>query len=210
MPINKVIITFPPGMEAFLSLTRRVHTSMTGNPNFPEPWVGCSLAELTDCLERLQHAHDEAKNRDSQKIKYRNQVKNETKQVLRNIANYVQLVGKGNLQVLQSSGFDFQKERRVIQQSLLPSPEVLLRHGERRGSIMAKAKALPGAGSYEVQVTDKDPNDEADWAAYCVSKTCSRIIINDRLSGQNYWVRMRGIFGSGAGEWSTPVTIMSL
>ncbi|QXE91676.1 fibronectin type III domain-containing protein [Geomonas subterranea] len=210
MSIDKVIITFPSAIVAFIELVRRVLVSLTGNPNFPEPWVGCSLAELSGCLEKLQQAHDEAKYHDSLKVKYRNQVKSETKRVLRNIANYVQLIAAGNVQALQSSGFDFQKERRSTKAGRPLTPEVQLRHGERRCTIWVKAKALPGAGSYEVQVSNSDPNLEANWAAYCISKSCSKIIISDLVSGQNYWVRIRGIFSFGAGEWSVPVTIMSL
>ncbi|MBU5613509.1 fibronectin type III domain-containing protein [Geomonas azotofigens] len=210
MPNDKVIISFPSAIAAFLELARRVLMALTGNPNFPEPWVGCSLAELEDCVGRLQRAVDESKYHDSQKIKYRNQVKDETKRVLRKIANYVQLVAADNILALQSSGFSFQKERRTLHPGQLPFPDITLKHGERRGSIIAKARALPGAGSYEVQLTDKDPNIEANWAGYCNVKTCSKITINDLASGQNYWVRMRGIFSAGAGDWSTPVTIMSL
>lgn len=206
----KLISTYPTAIHEFIGLARRVKNSLTGNPNFPEPWVGCSLEELSTSLDILQQATDDAQNHDSLKVKHRDKAKADTSGIMRKIAKNVELMADGNLAMLQTSGFEVQKERRLGPVGHLPPPDAYLKHGERRGMFYLKGKAVPGAGSYQVQITDKDPSIEENWGTYGTVMHCSSVEINGRTSGQNYWVRIRSIGAAGAGEWSTPITIMSL
>jgi hypothetical protein len=87
--------------------------AMTDNPNFPEPWPVQvpSLQVLRYAVGAFQTAVQDALTRDTTKIVLRDQAKDSLLQLLLDLVPYVEMIAKGDVNILMSSGFDLCKER---------------------------------------------------------------------------------------------------
>jgi len=209
----KLSVTFPSIVLLLLAKARQVRTSMSDNRYFAGPWHenASSVAELSEAIDQTQKACDEALTRDTAKIAFRDQCQKRLVAILKKIAQYAELVADGNIDILKSTGFDLQQQKgRAKTYGLLEAPVVTLKHGPVGGTLIARAKPINGAASYEAHIADSDPTVDENWKQYGVFAHCSHIDITGLTPGQNYFLRLRCIGAAGTGAWSAPCTLMSL
>ena len=213
MPV-KLIITLPRNMSDFIDKSRSIKTALTDNANFRDlsSEFAADLAKLPDTIDRMQNAFDEAKNHDSLKIAMRDQVRQELSALLGRIAKSIELVAKGDVAIMKSTGFDLSVDQGKKSKVIVPleAPELKLKHGTMPGTIIVSARAIPGAASYEVHITSGDPTHPENFNPFGIFAHCSHINVPDLSAGQNCSVRMRAIGVGGVGVWSAPCTLMSL
>lgn len=211
---TKLITTFRHSLPDFITKARNIKTCMSNNPNFQElsPDFMSSLGKLPEIIDRLQVAHDESSGHDTYKIAFRDKVRKELVANLGRIAKHAELSANGDVNILQSTGFDLTRPKNGTTKNSGPlkSPFVKLRHGKLGGTMNAGAIAIPGAGSYEGQITDGDPTIAENWRTFGIFVHCKSIDITGLTAGRNYSVRLRAIGVNGVGAWSPHVTLMSL
>ncbi len=91
----------------------------------------------------------------------------------------------------------------------LPSPENFrVTQGIKSGCLDIHVAKLAGAGSYEVQLAETDPNIESNWRHVLSSINGTHISLEGLTVGLIYWVRIRGINISGSGAWTAAIKIV--
>jgi uncharacterized protein with HEPN domain len=213
--MSKIIKTVSRKIPELLTKARAIYTSLTNHPSFQEKSAAFhqDVQRLGEAIDRLQKAFDEAMSRDSQKISFRNIVRDELVVILGRVAMHVELAAMGDPTLLRASGFDMAQERSGkggAAAAVLQAPELRLKHGPLPGVLIAYAKPVRYAASYELVITDGDPSIEENYKVQGVHAHCTKIEVPGCTAGANYWAKMRCIGPRGAGPWSAPVTIMSL
>jgi hypothetical protein len=197
-----------------LAKGRLIRTMLTNHPYHKEPLPTGVLSpdQLGELIERLQTAYDQALSRDVGKIEIRKRVRAEFNRAMRNLARHLEIFANGDPALLQNTGFDTQGDRKkkVAQVGPLPKPIIEVVHGPRKGTLLVHIKLIIGAVIYELYLTAGDPTKEENWSKYGAFVHPSKIIVEGLISGQNYWLRARGIGETGEGTWSAPFPIMSL
>lgn len=209
----KLIVTFDRLSESdFQTKAGLITASLTANPWFVEPWPAPAptLASLNDALESYRIAYNATTTRDTAKIVQRNLARQALTELLRRLVPYLEFVAHGDVEALASTGFDLRRDTsRTNGLAPLPAPEGFkVQHGPRRGSLDVRVTRVPGAASYEVQITQGDPTSDIDWKHAMTSVTASHIRLNDLPPTQAFWVRVRGVGSGGNGLWTEPVNII--
>ena len=126
------------------------------------------------------------------------------------LARYCELVAKGNLEMLTSTGFDIRKETAsvTVKAANIQIPVVTVKNGHKRGMIIAKTKPDPQAFSYHVQLNAGNVAVEADWYHGEVCAHGTSMVLENLLSGKDLALRMRYVLANGYGPWSNPVFFM--
>ena len=187
--------------------------AMTDNPNFPEPWPVQvpSLQVLRDAVAAFQTAVQDALTRDTTKIVLRDQAKDSLLQLLLYLVPYVEMIAKGDVNILMSSGFDLCKERTHTGSSKisLEAPAgFTVKRSELEGELIAHVAKLQGAGSYELQIAEGDPTLEDNWHQHAIFTNGSKMVVTGLTPGHRVSVRVRGINAAGPGAWSDTVTLI--
>lgn len=212
MPKTKT--SFPKKAPELLVLSRKVKESLYNGPLFQQrsSEFEQDLQKLSEGIDRLQKAQDESQTRDSLKIAFREKTRDEVGVLLGRVVKHVELTANGNLAVLQNSGFELtqDKSKKPHSSQPLPAPIVTLKHGRISGTLMANAKPVPGAASYEFRITDSDPTISENFSPFGTFAHGTHITIPDRTPGRTYSVIARCIGTAGPGAWSSPFTLMSL
>jgi hypothetical protein len=187
--------------------------AMTDNPNFPEPWPVQvpSLQVLRDAVAAFQTAVQDALTRDTTKIILRDQAKNSLIELLLDLVPYVEMIAKGDVNILMSSGFDLCKERTHTGSSKisLEAPAgFAVKRSELEGELIAHVAKLQGAGSYELQIAEGDPTLEESWHQHAIFTNGSKMVVTGLTPGHRVSVRVRGINAAGPGAWSDTVTLI--
>lgn len=205
---------FPRNVLELLILSRRVKESVYSSPHFQQRSgeFDQDLQRLSEGVDRLQKAQDESQTRDSLKIAFRDKTRDEVCVILGRVVKHVELAANGDVAVLQSSGFELTQDRskRLHSSQPLPAPSLTLKHGPLSGTLIASAKPVPGAASYEFHITDADPTVSENYKPFGTFAHGTHITIPDRTPGQTYSVKARCIGTAGPGAWSSPFTLMSL
>ena len=210
---SKLITTFDRLSEPdFLAKSGSIITNLTGNSHYPEPWVVQvpTLAQLTAAYTAYLDGYHAALTHDSLKIALRNSARQTLTDKLKSLIPYLELVAQGDTHILATTGYDLRKDVvRGSNSEILPAPvDFRVTHGAKSGSFDIHIAKLPGAGSYEVQITQSDPAIEANWRHATTSLTATHILLEGLTPGQAYWVRVRGIGTAGAGVWTEPVNLI--
>ena len=89
-----------------------ITSSLTNNHFYPEPFSDyvSSLAQIDETIVRLEQAFLAGLSGDKQKIAARKAIRKELIEQLTVLARYCDLVAKGNLEMLMSTGFDIRKD----------------------------------------------------------------------------------------------------
>lgn len=186
--------------------------ALTGNSNFPEPWPEgtTNLAQLSAAFKIYQDAYIASQSGDKLKIAERNHARQAVVELVQHIALYLQLVAKGNADILATTGFDLRHEPvKGAYAGTLPAPtDVRVVHGSQSGTLDLHAAKLPGARAYEVDLAQGDPSQEANWHRATAVTSAQHILLDGLTPGQIYWLRLRGLGADGSGLWSAPVSIM--
>lgn len=209
----KLIVTFDRFSESdFQAKAGQIIAALTANPRFVEPWPAPAptLVSLNDALESYRTAYNATTTRDSARIVQRNAARQSLTELLKRLAPYLEFVAHGDVEALASTGFDLRRNAsRTSGFEPLPAPGGFrVQHGPRRGSLDVRVNRVPGAASYEVQITQGDPTSETDWKHAMTSVTASRIRLNDLPPTQSFWVRVRAVGSGGNGLWTEPVNII--
>ncbi len=199
------------GESEFLALAGRIVSSMTCNPQFPEPWPAPapSIAVLSAAFERYRVVLDASATRDLIRIAERDAARTELTALLQRLASYLEFFCHGDDMPLRSTGFELRRSNTRHSPGPLEAPSGLhLSPGLASGQVELRFDRLEGAGSYEVQTAQADPMVEDNWHHAGVSLTVRRIVLDHLNPLQWAWVRVRGVDGRGAGRWSEPVRIV--
>jgi len=185
--------------------------AMTDNPNFPEPWPVQvpSLSTLKDAVASFQTAVQDALTRDTTKILLRDKAWEYLIHQLLDLVPFVEMIAKGDVNILMSSGFDLCKERThtgSTRTSLEAPAGFTVKRSELEGELVAHVAKLQGAGSYELQLAEGDPTVEDRWHQYAIFTNGSKMVVTGLTSGHRVSVRVRGINAAGPGAWSDTVT----
>jgi hypothetical protein len=214
MPQLRLITDFNRLNEAdFYAKGGFITDSLTGNPDFPEPWSAPvpSLQQLRAAYEVYRNAYHAAQMRDRLRILERDEARQKLTRMLQQVAVYLDLVADGDLVKLSRTGFDLRREggRPSGLPGLLAAPQGLsISPGSRPGTLLLQATALSGTVSYyEIQINQGQPDNEADWRRSITVTSVRRVLI-DELSPGQVWVRMRGINRAGNGDWSQPISLL--
>ena len=210
----RLIISFRRFTEAeFQTRVGLIIASLTGNARFPEPWPApvATLAQLSAAFDAYRTAYHAATTRDTNRIRERTQARETLTTLLTGLVPYLELVAQGDEAALQSTGFELRRDAtRLDRSEPLPAPDrVRLAHGPFSGEIDVRIARVEGAGSYELQVAQGDPADEANWR-HAQSSTGLRVTLRQLTRMQPCWVRARGINGPNAGRWSEASSIVVL
>lgn len=187
--------------------------AMTDNPNFPEPWPVQvpSLQVLRDAVAAFQTAVQAALTRDTTKILLRDKAWEYLIHQLLDLVPFVEMIAKGDVNILMSSGFDLCKERThtgSTRTSLEAPAGFTVKHSEIDGELIAHVAKLQGAGSYELQIAEGDPTNEENWHQYAIFTNGSKMVVTGLTPGHRVSVRVRGINAAGPGAWSDTVTLI--
>ena len=209
----KLIVTFDRlSSSSFLAKSGSIVASMNGNSHYPEPWAGqgLTLNQLNSAYTNFEDAYHESLSRDTAKIAKRDVARQTLSDLLKRLALYLELMAEGDTAILASTGYDLRHDSvRNNSNDLLPAPaEFHVTHGQLSGTLNINVSKLLGAGSYEVQITQGDPNIESNWQHALSSVKCSHILITGLIPAQIYWLRVRGFDSNGGGVWTDPISIM--
>lgn len=209
----KLIITFERLSESdFQTKAGVIVAALTGNANFPEPWPAQvpSLAQITDALNTYRAAYHAALTRDTSKISQRNAARQTLTDLLKRLAPYLEAIAQGNPDVLATSGYDLRHDTTRGGNNTVPEApsDFRVSHGQLSGTLDVHTAKLPGAGSYEVHLSQGDPSVEANWKLVITSTICNHIPLSGLTPGQTYWLRLRAINSLGAGVWTAPVSVI--
>ncbi|QWV94223.1 hypothetical protein KP004_03250 [Geomonas oryzisoli] len=210
----KLKTTFSKNAKQVLDVARKVNTNLNNSPLFQVKTAEFSqdLQRLGEGIDRLQRACDDAQSRDSQKMAYRDKVRDEVVAILKRLVMHVELAANGDVAMLQNSGFEISQEKSSKPRFThpLPAPVLTVKHGTLSGVLVASAKPVPGAASYEFHITDTDPTVAANYSPFGTFARGTNINIPGRTPGQTYSVIARCIGTAGPGVWSPPFSIISL
>ena len=210
----KLITSFSKNPKKLLEISRKVCTSLSNSPSYQQKSTEFDqeMQRLAAGIERLQKADDDAQTRDMQKVAYRDKVRDELSAILKRVAMHVELAANGDGSMLQDSGFEVstEKQGRPRNGNPLPAPVLTLKHGPVSGTLIAHAKPVPGAASYEFHITDADPTVHGNFTPFGTFAHGTNVSIPGRTPGQTYSVIARCIGTAGPGAWSAPFSIISL
>lgn len=178
----------------------RAHvTAMTGNAAYTTPTP--PLATITTACDALETAEIAVTtNGGKQDYIIRNQRLEELKELIRELAGYVQAASQGDEEKIASAAFATRK---------LPEPSGVL---PAPGNLRVRITTLPGELSlrwdgvkdrriYEVEMNSSDPLVEENWKLLLMlSKNFH--IATGLTSHQNYSFRVRAVGADGIGPWS--------
>ncbi|MBJ6801957.1 hypothetical protein [Geomonas propionica] len=196
-----------PGLSSF---GKGVVTSLTGNRFITEPYPEgvTQLGQVKATLEGFDNACLEARSRAKQSVALRKGLRVQFLKELHELADYVNIIAKGNIEILESSGFDYTKETSSQVKHQATYPDVALFQGVKRGGIVGKARKDPRARSCEFHSTTGDPSVEANWKHEAVFGQFKNMELDGLTPGQQYAFRMRWIMPEGPGPWTPPIFFM--
>jgi hypothetical protein len=138
----KVLLTFLRlAILQRIAFYRNVILKMKDNPTFPTPDVTMAVAEAS--VNRLEAAYLAARDGSHTAIAERRKCEEETDNLFRKLADYVQRISDGDETIILSAGFEVNKEPAPRQKS-----EFTVDLGNKPGCVELRRQAVPCAGSY--------------------------------------------------------------
>ena len=166
----------------------------------PSPTLAVVSTALNGFIDALAAAADGGKALTTAK----NTARTELVALMRNLASYVQLACKGNMENLLLSGFPPQKSNRTPV-GILPAPaNVTTVLGARTGEIDAKADPLPGAAIYNWRLTASGQTTPLQTA----QTTAASVSFAGLTPGMTYSVDLNAVSSAGTSDWSQSVSQM--
>jgi hypothetical protein len=212
MKINSSFTKLTPAN--FVAQVEQIISSLSGNTNFPEPWPASvvSLAQLQTDLTGYQTILTAIANKDRSRMEDRDAQRQKMAAELTSLAFYLQGLANGDPTKLATTGFPARKaSARSLAPTELEAPSQLrLQRGVVSGQLIARARPVPKAASYDLQIATADPTLEASWTDVGTYANCGRIQLDGLKAGTTYSVRMRAIGTAGPGAWTAPTSLMAL
>jgi hypothetical protein len=186
-----------------IGLVGRVHSSMAGNAHFPTPPV--SMAHLEAKRNAYDRAVSDATDGSRAAKAKRNNLGEEVKDILRQLANYARTVAVGDAAILSQSGFDLARVPQCI--TTVGVPEMgAARMSWQSGTVSLRWSGVRGRRGYFVYMAESDPyaEGEAQW----VLKAMTGKVYHDvhgLVPYKPYWFRVSALGPTGEGGKSQVV-----
>lgn len=176
---------------------------LTDNPNFATP--APTLKAVSTALAAFTTAVAAAVNGGRELTAIKKAKRAELVSLMRQLASYVTVTSNGDLTVLLSSGFPYQKPVRTPV-GILPAPVApTLKLSAKSGQLDASISPIYGAASYNWRVA------LASAPATFVQNaqtTSARTSFQGLTPGQVYNVEVKAVGSSGPSDWSEPSSAM--
>jgi hypothetical protein len=117
--------------------------------------------------------------------------------------SYVETESKGDEAKIKSAGFDIKAKPVPIGIPAMPL-SLASAEGANKGCLSLKWKAVRGAKSYIIRITDNIA-DMNSWKQIMVVTKASALI-EGLVSGTQYWFQVSPVGAAGQGPWSDPTT----
>lgn len=188
-------------------------TAMSGNPNFPDPIPSLSEIERAydDYLACLTRANW-ARGRIDRELKRESKVL--LAQLLSELADYVNRMGKGQLSVLYTSGFPVFTGRKKGRTPGVPTG-CQLSDGRISGEVRLDFNSLGRDITYEyayaVWTSDEEvrpESSELQWEKSLFTTRSRNNLIKDLPSRSIVFAKVRAINRHGVGDWSSVVRLI--
>jgi len=199
MRVQRISLNFSAYSDAnFQVKAKHIETNLTGNAFFPT--LTPPLTDLKAAIEDYSSALQAAGNGDRNDVALKVAARRSLELLLVTLGNCIMMVAKGDVAMLQSSGYTLTK---------IPEPRTLgalgnvtLSKGVNSGELTAKVKALYGAGKYVHQLSASLPGDDTVWQDFPGNP--SKFVFTGLVPGKQYWVRVIAL-GSRAQKSYSPV-----
>ncbi len=182
---------------------RYIVNMLTGNGNFPNPPY--SMEEITTVTDNLSALDQLVTAGDRTKTVHRNVLFANIREMMTLTAAYVNTCAKGDVSMLESSGFEFEKIRTG---ATLPGviEKITCTNGAVTGTCYLHWSGSKERTFYKVQVSS-NPSQEHLWndVANPTRNNCS---IEGLTTGNWAYFRVCGINRIGQGEWSDVTRVM--
>lgn len=171
-----------------------------------------SLTQLAEAADGLSDAYNAALTRDVVKIGVRKTSREDLNKKITNIGQFVVVVVGDNPDALSGTGFEARRQRSARSHAALQAPpNFTVTNGNIKGTMIAKAGRLDGAGSYEMHVSEQaDPSVEEGYFFNASFLHATHMETKGHQPGKNYHFRLRGVSTDGPGPWSAVVSLISL
>jgi hypothetical protein len=187
----------------FLVGSKDIIVSVTGNPNFPEPWpasVG-SVAALNAMYNDYEAAYNDAKGGDKAKIAIRKQKRTALEGALKVLAAYLEIEAKGDVAKLETTRLRHDTAHHAPPTALAALTNVTLGRGKGSGQLVLGAHCSETVDNFEVQLNSTEPPADANWVAGGTHSNCGKIVLSGLAPAKTYYARIRPIKGSLQGPW---------
>ena len=182
----------------------RAHvTAMTGNPVYTTPTP--PLADITTACDKLEEAEiTVTTNGGKQDYIIRNQRLEELKELIKELAGYVQAVSQGDEEKISSAAFE---TRKLPEPSgVLPAPGNLrVRITTLPGELNVRWKGVKDRRIYQLEINDGDPLVEASWKPLLMTGKNFHTATG-LASHKSYSFRVNAVGADGVGPWSDIAT----
>ena len=210
---DKLIITLERLKEdEFLAKSGYIVASLKDNPNFPEPWPPsvASLAQLGAAFDAYRAAYHAALTHDTLNILHRKVTRHALTAMLKRLATYLELAASGEVEKLETSGFDLRRD--TVHSAIHDAPDMpesfRVEHGSLSGSLNVHAASIHGGGNHDIEIAQGDPQLAANWHHALSAPSGAPMRLDGLPPGQTYWVRLRSINKYGPGPWTSPACII--
>lgn len=165
-----------------------------------------TLVAVSTALNKFTEAIAAAVNGGVALTAAKNAARAELVALLRNLASYVSVACKGDLEDLLLSGFPIQKSSRVPIGVLPPPANVTVNLGARTGELDSKANPVAGAAIYNWRLTATGQNTPLQTA----QTTAASTTFDNLTPGTVYTVEVNVVGSAGPSDWSQPVSQMAV
>ncbi len=217
MSSHKLIVHFDSSSEAgFQFRVNAVFAGITNNPRIPEPWPAPvpGLVQLRQEDADYRDAQVAVQRRDFGQLHRRDEARARLTNSLQRVAAYVELLANGDLELLQSSGFEVRRESGRSTSNggatgYIAAPEDFrVGVGPRAGTLRVDATRQRGAIAYEIQINRGDPSAEEGWSQAMIVPSVRRVVV-DKLPPGPIWVRLRAVRSGGNNSpWTSPISVI--
>lgn len=187
-----------------IQLATDIKTALTGNASFttPTPTLVAGGTTITAGQTALTAA-DASVAAGKLATANKNTAIDNVRALITQWANYIEFTANGDEAKILSAGVQVRATA-----APLGIPDQVdnlgVTAGDADGELDPNWDAVPGARSYEIQVSP-DPITSTSWVAKG-SVTKSKAVLSGLTSGQKMWVRVRAVGSAGPGPWSDPAT----
>ena len=184
------------------SKTHEIITSMTGNPNFPNPIP--ALADITAAATAYTTALSKAGTGNRIDVADKNAKRDTLIGQLRILCYSVNTIANGDAAMILSSGFDLSRDP---QPAVLTRPENLkVENGVASGSLLVSVKAVKGAYAYFHEYTTDATMAPGSWVS--TTGTTSKMQFTNLQPGTIYYCRVGAVGTNNQLLYSDPVSRM--
>lgn len=190
------------------TLTGKVLDCMEGHTTFTD--LPVALADLEAQVLDFRSKWQKASRGGSRlEIAEKNDAKGVVAESLKDIAFYVNKLGKGSHSLLLSSGLLLEADQKP---SASPGQGTgaKLSDGKQRGQMQVRFDSLKEALLYEYEIADSlDDDGQPDWKETFQTGSSKANVYAVTVPGRTYYMRVRARNKKGIGDWSEVASLMA-